>query len=126
MSDIEFNFSALDILGFGAIIALPISTIILAVLAALRLHARRAGWRRGRRWALDAGIIAVAPLWGVGTGLLGWLLVDDVIEEMHAARRHFVLAGERSISGVRLPAGSVVALDDSDRLASVRLPLIAV
>jgi hypothetical protein len=125
MSDIGLNFSALDILGFGAIIGLPITTIILAVLAALRLYARRVGWRRGRRWALDAGIIAVAPLWGVGAGLLGWLLVDDVIEEMHAARRHFVLAGERSISGVRLPAGSVIELDDSDRLVSVRLPAAA-
>src|SRR6266436_2593455 len=122
MSDIGLNFSALDILGFGAIIALPLTTIVLAILAALRLRARGAAWRRGRLWALNGGIIAVAPVWGIGAGLLAWLLVDDLITEMHAARRHFVLAGERSISGVSLPAGAEVDRDDYDRLVSVRLP----
>jgi hypothetical protein len=37
MSDIGLNFSALDILGIGAILALPVTTIILVILVALRL-----------------------------------------------------------------------------------------
>ena len=41
MSDIGLNFSALDILGFGAIIALPITTICLVLLVALRLRGSR-------------------------------------------------------------------------------------
>src|SRR4029077_15459942 len=122
MSDITLQFSALEVLGFAAIIALPTTTIILVILVALRLRARSAAWRRAPRWAVNAGILAVAPFWGVGTGLLTWLLVDGLINEMDAARRHFVLVGERSISGVRLPAGSVVDIDDSDRLVSVGLP----
>ena len=64
----------------------------------------------------------MTPVWGIGAGLLVWLLVDDLIEEMHAASRHFVLAGERFISGVSLPAGAEVDLDDYDRLVSARLP----
>jgi hypothetical protein len=122
MSDISLEFSTLELLGFGAIIALPITTIILAVLVALRLRARGSGWRRSGRWGLNAGIVAVAPFWGIGAGLLAWLLVDELIEEMRAARRHFVLAGERTISGVPLPAGAEVALDDDGRLVSVKLP----
>ena len=58
MSDIGLNFSALDILGFGAIMALPITTIILVILVAFRLRARGSGWRRGGRWGPDAGIVA--------------------------------------------------------------------
>ena len=81
MSDIGLNFSALDILGAGAIIALPVTTILLVILGALRLGARGSTQRRGRRWVLNAGIIGVAPLWAIGAGILAWLLVDDLIEE---------------------------------------------
>jgi len=91
-------------------------------LAALRFRARGAAWRRRRRWALNGWIIAVAPVWGIGAGLLAWLLVDDLINEVHAARRHFVLADQRAISGVPLPAGAEGDLDGDDRLVSVRLP----
>jgi hypothetical protein len=49
MSDIGLNFSALDILGIGAILALPVTTIILVILVALRLRARGSGWGRGGR-----------------------------------------------------------------------------
>ena len=41
---------------------------------------------------------------------------------MRAASRHFILAGERAIAGISLPAGSEVSLDGYDRLVSVRLP----
>jgi hypothetical protein len=97
-------------------LAWPITTICLVLLVALRLRARGSGWRRSRRWGLNAGIVAVAPFWGIGAGLLAWLLVDDLITEMRAASRHFVLSAERAISGVPLPAGSEVDLDDYDRL----------
>jgi len=114
MSDIGLEFSTLDILGIGLILALPLTTIILVLLVALRL--------RRRRWALTAGIVVVAPLWGAGAGLLAWLALDGFIEQMRAASRHFILANERSISGVPLPAGAEVNLSDDDRLASVKLP----
>src|ERR1700757_2413026 len=125
MSDIGLNFSALDILEAGAIIAVPVTTILLVILGARRLGARGSTQRRGRRWVLNAGIIGVAPLWAIGAGILAWLLVDDLIEEMHAASRHFTLTGERSISGIPLPTGSEVNLDDYNRLVSVRLPAAA-
>jgi hypothetical protein len=66
-----------------------------------------------------------STLWAIGAGILAWLLVDDLIEEMHAASRHFTLTGERSISGIPLPTGSEVNLDDYNRLVSVRLPAAA-
>src|SRR5262245_58531729 len=122
MSDIGLNFSALDILGVGAIIALPVTTISLVILVALRVGTRGATRRRGRRWVRNAGIIGVTPLWAIGAGILAWLVVDDLIKEMRAASRHFTLTRERSISGIPLPTGSEVKLDDYDRLVSVRLP----
>jgi hypothetical protein len=79
MSDIGLNFSALDILVFGAIIALPLTTIFLVILVIFRLRARGSGWRRSRRWILNGVIAAIAPLWGIGAGLLAWLSVHFLI-----------------------------------------------
>src|SRR5262245_32025465 len=110
MSDIGLNFSVLDILGAAAIIARPLTTTLLIIFVGLRLAARGSTRYRGWRWVLNAGIIGVAPLWGIGAGILAWLLVDDLIKEMRAASRHFVLGDARVISGIPLPTGSEVSL----------------
>jgi hypothetical protein len=116
MSDVGLNFSALDIIVFGSIIALPLTTILLVILVWRRIVGR------GRRTALNVGIAVLGPLWVVPAGLLLALWIDELIEEMRTARRHFTLTVERQIDGVVLPAGSEVALDGYDRLESVTLP----
>ena len=63
MSDIGLNFSALDIFIYGAVIALPLTTILLVVLVLGRLWIGRRGLGRGRQWALNAGIVGVGLLW---------------------------------------------------------------
>jgi hypothetical protein len=60
-----------------------------------RLGLAHAATRRGLQWALNAGIIAVGPVWAIGAGLMGWLWINSVIEEMRAASRHFILAADR-------------------------------
>lgn len=116
MSDVGLNFSASDVFVVGSIIALPLTTILLAILV----------WRRigghGRRRALNAGIAVLGLLWVVPVGLFAVLWIDGLIEEMRAAQRHFTLAAERRIDGVVLPAGSEVMLDGYDRLDAATLP----
>src|SRR5437764_10614489 len=121
MSDIGLNFSVWDIFAYGAIIALPLTTILLVICVIGRLRTRQ-GRRPGLRWILNAGIIAVAPMWATGTGLLLSLWIDGMIEESRAAGRHFVLKAERTIDGVALPAGSEVTLNGYGRLKTVNLP----
>ena len=116
MSDVGLSFSALDIFVVGAIIALPLTTILLAILVWRRISGR------GRRRALNAGIVVLGLFWIVPLGLFAVLWVDGLIEEMLAARRHFTLTAERRIDGVVLPAGSEVMLDGYDRLESATLP----
>lgn len=116
MSDVGLNFSAFDLFVVGSIIALPLTTILLGILVWRRIVGR------GLQWALNAGIVAVGPIWTVGVGLLLWLWIDGIIDEMRAASRHFTLTTDRTIDGIALPAGSEVALDGYDRLESVTLP----
>src|SRR5713101_8327859 len=126
MSDVGLNFSALDIFVYGAIIALPLTTILLVVLVLGRLRIGRRGVRRGRQWALNTGIIAVGLLCATGAGVQLWLWIDGMVDEMRAASRYFTLAAERTIDGIALPAGSEVRLNGYDRLESVTLPAGAV
>jgi hypothetical protein len=116
MSDVGLNFSALDFFLYGSIVALPVTTILLALLI----------WRRiaagAGRPVLNAGIAVLGVLWVVPAGLVAVLWVDGLVEEMRAAQRHFTLTAERRIDGVVLPAESEVILDGYDRLESVTLP----
>jgi hypothetical protein len=122
MSDIGLNFSALDIFIYGAVIALPLTTILLVVLVLGRLWIGRRGLGRGRQWALNAGIVGVGLLWATGAGVQLWLWIDGMVDEMRAASRHFTLTAERTIEGIALPAGAEVRLNGYDRLESVALP----
>ena len=122
MSDIGLNITVLDIFVYGAILALPWTTILLVTLVVARLRIGRRSIRRGLRRGLNAGIIAVGPVWAIGAGLLFWLWIDGVVEEMRAASRHFTLTADRMIDGVNLPAGAEVTLDDYERLESAALP----
>jgi hypothetical protein len=116
MSDVGLNLSVLDLFVVGAMIALPLTTILLVILF----------WRRiaghGRRRILDAAIVVLGLLWVLPVGLFAVLWVDALIEETRAAQRHFTLTAERRIDGVVLPAGSEVMLDGYDRLDSATLP----
>jgi hypothetical protein len=122
MSDIGLNITVLDIFVYGVIVALPLTTILLVILVLARLGIGHAATRRDLHWALNAGIIAVGPVWAIGAGLTGWLWINGVTEEMRAASRHFTLTADRTIDGVDLPAGAEVTLDGYDRLESAARP----
>jgi hypothetical protein len=73
MSDVGLNFSALDFFLYGSIVALPVTTILLALLI----------WRRiaagAGRPVLNAGIAVLGVLWVVPAGLVAVLWVDGLV-----------------------------------------------
>jgi hypothetical protein len=122
MSGIGLNITVLDIFVYGVIVALPLTTIMLVILVVARLGISRGSMRRALQWALNAGIVTVAPLWAIGASLQVWLWINGVTEEMRAASRYFTLMADRTIDGVDLPAGAEVTLDGYGRLESAALP----
>jgi len=72
MSDIGFSFPIWVIFAFFLAYALPVTTIILAVLVFARFSGRPRGTRRGARsLALDIAILVIGTLWLIG--LAGWV-----------------------------------------------------
>jgi hypothetical protein len=74
MSDISFSFPIWVIVAFLLAYALPVTTIILAVLVFAWLAGNRRGTPRGTRSvALDIAILVIGLLWLIGMG--GWVWV---------------------------------------------------
>ena len=119
----SLHFSWWEIVGVGALLLLPLTTILLIVLAIgrLRLRFRETCWR-GRRLALDIGLAVVGPLWAVGAVIGLMILVDGMVDAVHQSARHFTVTASRTIDGIAVPPGSQVNLDNSDRLADITLP----
>lgn len=117
------HFAIWQIALYGALLALPMTTIVLIALSIDRLRQRRrATQRRWSRWLNNLGFIVVAPVWIVGAAIGLVLLVDGMIDEMHEASRHFTVTASRTIDGIELPPGTQVNLDGYDRLADITLP----
>jgi hypothetical protein len=121
LSDIGLSFSPWFIVGLALMIALPVTTAIVAGLGAAAYRIRRRDPTR-RLTGLKWGAIIVAPLWLVGLGFGGSLLVSDILKHIANAQHDFTLDTAATVDGIALPAGTRVELDDTKALATAELP----
>jgi hypothetical protein len=121
VSDIGLDFPPWFTVGFALILALPVTTAIMAGLAiAWRRHRRRAPARR--LTTLKWSAIVIAPLWLAGLGFGGLLLVAEIRKQAENAQRYFTLDKAAEIDGVALPAGTRAELDENHALQVAELP----
>jgi hypothetical protein len=121
VSDIGLNFPLWFTIGFALLLALPVTTAIMAGLAIARRRLRRRDPTR-RLTALKWSTIVIAPFWLAGLGVGGLLLVAELRERAENAQRYFTLGKAAEIDGVALPAGTRVELDESHALQVAELP----
>ncbi len=121
MSDIGLSFSPWFIVGLALMIALPVTTAIVVGLGAAAYRIRRRD-RTRRLTGLKWGAIIVAPLWLVGLGFGGLMLVSEIHRHIEEAQHDFTLDKAATVDGIALPAGTRVELDDKKALATAELP----
>jgi hypothetical protein len=121
VSDIGIEFPPLFAIGLALLLALPVTTALMAGLGI--------AWRRLRRRDPDRRLTAlkwstavVAPFWLAGLILGGLWLVSEIEREIYGAQHYFRLDKAAEIDGVRLPAGTQVTLDENRALQAAELP----
>ncbi|HVH79178.1 MAG TPA: hypothetical protein VM782_07300, partial [Stellaceae bacterium] len=120
MSDIGIVFPPLFVAGFVLVLALPVTTVVVAGLGIAWWRVRRRAPYR-RLTALKWVAIIVAPFWLAGLLLGGLWLVSEIEREVHGAQHYFALDKPAEIDGVMLPAGTTVVLDESRALQVAEL-----
>ena len=121
MSDIGINFPIEFVAGLALILALPVTTAILAGLGVAAYRSRQRD-RTRRLTGLKSSAIIVAPFWLGGLAFGGWMLVSLIYAKSEEAQRYFTLGKAAEIDGVALPAGTRVELDESHVLRVAELP----
>lgn len=121
MSDIGLNFPFWFTAALALVVALPVTTAIMAGLGIAAYCIRRRDPAR-RLTALKWTAIAVGPFWLVGLVLGGLLLVSEIQRHIEIAQDYFTLDKATEIDGVALPAGTTVTLDESHALSRAELP----
>jgi hypothetical protein len=121
VSDINIIFPLSFTIGLALLLALPITTAVLAGLGIAWQRIRRRDPTR-RLTALKWCAIAVAPFWLAGLGCGGWILISETQRAISNAQHYFTLDKAAEIDGIALPAGTRVALDDDHVLQVAELP----
>jgi hypothetical protein len=119
LSDINIIFPLSFTIGLALLLALPVTTAVLAALGIAWRRIRRRDPTRGLT-ALKWSAIAVAPFWLAGLG--GWILISETQRAISNAQHYFTLDKAAEIDGIALPAGTRVALDDDRVLQVAELP----
>jgi hypothetical protein len=104
--------------GLVLVLALPITTAIMAGIGIAAYRRDRSRPLKGLKWAA----IIVAPFWLTGLGLGSWLLIATIRQQVEETQRYFTLDKAAEINGVLLPAGTRVQLDDHRALKVAELP----
>jgi hypothetical protein len=121
VSDINIIFPLSFTIGLALLLALPVTTAVLAGLGIAWHRIRRRDPTRRLR-GLKWNAIAVAPLWLAGLGLGAWLLISETQRAISNAQHYFTLDKAAEIDGIALPAGTRVVLDDDRVLQVAELP----
>jgi hypothetical protein len=121
VSDIGIVFPAWFAIGFVLLLALPVTTAVLAGLGIAWRRIRRRDPAR-RLTALKWSAIAVAPLWLAALAFSGWLLIADIESAISESQHYSTLDKASEIDGISLPAGTRIELDDDRALQVSELP----
>jgi len=121
VSDIGFIFPFWLTVALALVLALPVTTVIMAGLGVAAYRIRRRD-RTRRLTGLKWSAIIVAPFWFGGLALGGWMLVATIWGQIDEAKRYFTLDKAAEIDGVALPAGTRVELDENRVLKVAELP----
>jgi hypothetical protein len=121
VSDIGIVFPWWFALGVALMIALPVTTAVMAGLGVAAARARRLGHARrlaGLKWSMSI----VAPFWLLGLGFGGLAMVSEIRRQIYGARHYFTLDTSRAVDGIAFPAGTRVELDEDEALYAAELP----
>jgi hypothetical protein len=121
VSDIRIEFPPFFIIGLALVLALPVTTAIMAGLGIAWRRLRRRDPAR-RLTSLKWSAIVVAPFWFAGLVLGGLWLVSEIQREIYGAQHYFRLATAAEIDSVALPAGTQVELGENGALQVAELP----
>src|SRR5215471_3525082 len=102
-------------------LALSVTTVIMAGLGLAIYRVRRFGGPRGLT-ALKWSGIAITPLWLISLGFGGWVLVRVILEQIAQSQRYFTLDKAAEVDGIVLPAGTRVELGEDKALRWAELP----
>jgi len=121
VSDIGIVFPWWFTLGAALMIALPVTTAIMAGLGVAAYRARRRGQARrlaGLKWSMSI----VAPFWLLGLAFGGWVKVGEISRHIYDVRHYFTLDKAQEVDGIAFPAGTLVELDEDEALEAAELP----
>lgn len=121
MSDIRIEFPAWFIVGLALVVALPVTTVLMAGLGIAWRRLRRRGPTR-RLTAFKWSAAAVAPFWLAGLIFGGLWLVSEIERTIYGAQHYFTLDKATEIDGVVLPAATQIELDEKRALRAAGLP----
>ncbi len=113
------SFTPLQTLVFVLFFALPVTTLLAALLVIFRIWRRRRGARR--TLLTDVLLALVALAWLGGAVPMGMSWFDSWRVAREEAAHHFTTEAPRQIEGVAVPAGAKVNLNGFDRLDSLGL-----
>jgi hypothetical protein len=115
-----FTLTPLQTLVFCLFLALPLTTLLAALLVVFRIWRRRRG---ARRTLLTEALLALVALaWLGGAVPMGMSWFDSWQSAREEAAHHFTTEAPREIQGIALPAGTKVNLNGFDRLDSLNTP----
>lgn len=121
MSDINLNFPPWLLVGLALMIALPVTTVVMAGLGTAAYRIRRRD--RSRRLAgIKWTALIVAPFWLGGLVFGSVWLISEIHRQLEGAAHYFTLDKAAEVDGIALPAGTLVELDETKALASAELP----
>src|SRR5215469_3723384 len=118
MSDISISFSWWALGWFAAGEAAPLTTIVVAILAAALLLACRAGSSGLSRW-LQISLVLVGAVWLAGICVWAFGLADEISTRIYETRHHYQLDRTAVVAGITLPAGAWISIDEQGRLYRV-------
>lgn len=118
MSDISFSFPWWFNVWIAAGEAAPLTTIVVAILVAALVFARRARRSGLSRW-LQAGLVPVGVVWLAGVVFWAYGFADAIATRIYVARHHYRLAAPAVFAGITLPPGVWVWIDEHGRLYEV-------
>ena len=121
MSDIGIIFPIWLVAGLALVLALPVTTAIMAGLGVAAYRIRRRD-RTRRLTGLKWSAIAIAPFWIGGIVIGCWMLASTIFGKIGTAQRYFTLDKAAAIDGIALPAGTRVELDENRVLRVAELP----